>query len=258
MIAALADARREVQRELETSTDRRDQELAALGEWAIVTVLAAAPEVRVLDPDHTRPGAPPPDPRRRRAGRPRAVVFRRPPGRAAPLARRTTSGCPGGHRRLRDRRDRQDHPGRRGHRPRPGPRARPDPGQPDRAADPGNPARRGDFTIRRELLVRGQARPGPGRAGRPIWAGRTGWRSSATTSWTGCRCLLSGQLRRQPRPDGDGTRSATRCWPGCWPPGSATGPSRLLVTCRYPFTLPGGAERRCRSGSWGRCPRPRP
>jgi tetratricopeptide (TPR) repeat protein len=61
VIAALADARREVQRELETSTSRRDQELAALGEWAIVTVLAAAPEVPVLDPDQTRPGAPPPD-----------------------------------------------------------------------------------------------------------------------------------------------------------------------------------------------------
>ena len=61
VIAALADARREVQRELETSTDRRDQELAALGEWAIVTVLAAAPEVPILDPDHTRPGTPPPD-----------------------------------------------------------------------------------------------------------------------------------------------------------------------------------------------------
>jgi CHAT domain len=61
VIAALADARREVQRELETSKDRRDQELAALGEWAIVTVLAAAPEAPVLDPDHTRPGAPPPD-----------------------------------------------------------------------------------------------------------------------------------------------------------------------------------------------------
>jgi tetratricopeptide (TPR) repeat protein len=61
VIAALADARREVQRELETSKDHRDLELAALGEWAIVTVLAAAPEVPVLDRDHTRPGAPPPD-----------------------------------------------------------------------------------------------------------------------------------------------------------------------------------------------------
>ena len=35
-----------------------------------------------------------------------------------------------------------------------------------------------------------------------------------------------------------------RCWPGCWPPGSPTrAAARLLVTCRYPFTLPGGAER---------------
>jgi len=61
VIAALADARRDVQRELETSTGRRDQELAALGEWAIVTVLAAAPQVAMIDPDNTRPDAPLPD-----------------------------------------------------------------------------------------------------------------------------------------------------------------------------------------------------
>ena len=42
VIAALADARREVQRELEASPDRRDNQLGRLGEWAVVTVLAAA------------------------------------------------------------------------------------------------------------------------------------------------------------------------------------------------------------------------
>ena len=40
-VAALSGARREVQAELETSPDRRDTELAGLGEWAAVTVLAA-------------------------------------------------------------------------------------------------------------------------------------------------------------------------------------------------------------------------
>ncbi len=46
--------------------------------------------------------------------------------------------------------------------------------------------------IRRELLVRGQdsaRRSGPwmSPAG-PTWAGRTGWRSCAAMSWTRCRC----------------------------------------------------------------------
>ena len=54
---ALAEARRQVQAELETSPDRRDTELAGLGEWAAVTVLAAAGSVPVLDPDRTAPAA---------------------------------------------------------------------------------------------------------------------------------------------------------------------------------------------------------
>ena len=57
VVAALADARRQVQAELETSPDRRDTELAGLGEWAAVTVLAAAGSVPVLDPDRTAPPA---------------------------------------------------------------------------------------------------------------------------------------------------------------------------------------------------------
>jgi tetratricopeptide (TPR) repeat protein len=55
VVAALADARRQVQAELETSPDRRDTELAGLGEWAAVTVLAAAGSVPVLDPGRTAP-----------------------------------------------------------------------------------------------------------------------------------------------------------------------------------------------------------
>ena len=56
VVAALADARRQVQAELETSPDRRDTELAGLGEWAAVTVLAAAGSVPVLDPGRTAAG----------------------------------------------------------------------------------------------------------------------------------------------------------------------------------------------------------
>ena len=57
VVAALAEARRQVQAELETSPDRRDTELAGLGEWAAVTVLAAAGSVPVLDPGRTAPAA---------------------------------------------------------------------------------------------------------------------------------------------------------------------------------------------------------
>ena len=64
VVAALADARRQVQAELETSPDRRDTELAGLGEWAAVTILAAAGSVPVLDPEPHRPGR-----RRSRPGR---------------------------------------------------------------------------------------------------------------------------------------------------------------------------------------------
>jgi tetratricopeptide (TPR) repeat protein len=49
MVAALADARRQVQTELVTSAEPRDRMLASLGEWAAVTVLAASGSVPVLD-----------------------------------------------------------------------------------------------------------------------------------------------------------------------------------------------------------------
>ena len=57
VVGALAAARRQVQTELETSPDRRDNELAGLGEWAAVTVLAAAGSVPVLDPGRGVPPA---------------------------------------------------------------------------------------------------------------------------------------------------------------------------------------------------------
>jgi len=60
VIAALAEARREVQRELETSPDHRDNQLAGLGEWATVTILAASGSVPILGPEHRSAGAPGP------------------------------------------------------------------------------------------------------------------------------------------------------------------------------------------------------
>jgi hypothetical protein len=49
VVAALSQARREVQAELEISPDKRDNKLAALGEWAAVTVLAATGCVTIVD-----------------------------------------------------------------------------------------------------------------------------------------------------------------------------------------------------------------
>jgi tetratricopeptide (TPR) repeat protein len=53
VVAALSQARRRVQAELEASPDPRDRLLAGLGEWAAVTVLAASATVPVLDRGQT-------------------------------------------------------------------------------------------------------------------------------------------------------------------------------------------------------------
>lgn len=55
VISALADARRQVQRELTQSPDERDREVAAMDEWAVVTVLAASGEAPLLDRTVTAP-----------------------------------------------------------------------------------------------------------------------------------------------------------------------------------------------------------
>ena len=60
VVAALSGARRQVQAELETSPDHRDNQLAGLGEWAAVTILAATGSVPVLDLERTAPAAPGP------------------------------------------------------------------------------------------------------------------------------------------------------------------------------------------------------
>ena len=50
VITAVAQARRTVQQQLTGSPDPRDQQLARLGEWAVLTVLATAGSVTVMDP----------------------------------------------------------------------------------------------------------------------------------------------------------------------------------------------------------------
>ncbi len=60
IVAALAQARREVQAQVQTSPDRREALLAGLGEWAAVTVLAGAGSVPVLAPARTVPAVPGP------------------------------------------------------------------------------------------------------------------------------------------------------------------------------------------------------
>jgi tetratricopeptide (TPR) repeat protein len=59
-VTALAEARRQVQRELGQSSAKRDQTVAALDEWATVTVLAASGAMQVFDPAVTAPVPPPP------------------------------------------------------------------------------------------------------------------------------------------------------------------------------------------------------
>ena len=57
IVAALAEARREVQAGLQTSPGRREAVLAGLGEWAAVTVLAGTGSVPVLAPGPAGPVA---------------------------------------------------------------------------------------------------------------------------------------------------------------------------------------------------------
>ena len=55
VVAAVAAARRTVQQQLSDSQDPRDQRLAVLGEWAVLTVLARTGSVTAFDPD-AKPG----------------------------------------------------------------------------------------------------------------------------------------------------------------------------------------------------------
>ena len=253
VVAALAEARRQVQAELETSPDRRDTELAGLGEWAAVTVLAAAGSVPVLDPDRTAPSAGQPS-------RPRIAglagredwyfVGRRPEQRRWPadltgpaLAGIVIYGIGGTGKttlaaeittRVRDR-----EPGRV-------------------LVSLTGPLTLESLlgavitTIRRELLIRGQGQD-TAEAIRALDVA-----ARADLGWQDRLAILRGHvLDHVPvlllldnfednlRPDGDAGYAVRdevlaellAAWV------ADPGRSRLLVTCRYRFTLPGGAER---------------
>jgi len=60
VVTALADARRDVQHALRASPDQRDQHLATLGEWAVLTVLAASGSLRLVDPEASAQVSPAP------------------------------------------------------------------------------------------------------------------------------------------------------------------------------------------------------
>jgi tetratricopeptide (TPR) repeat protein len=69
VVAALADARRTVQRDLTNPHNKRDTLLAGLDEWSVVTVLAGAGSVTILDRSHpSQPPAVPGHDRDRHAG----------------------------------------------------------------------------------------------------------------------------------------------------------------------------------------------
>ena len=172
----------------------------------------------------------------------------------------------GGDRDLRDRRDRQDHPGRRDHRPGPGPRARPGPGQPGRAADPGKPARRGDHHHPPRAA-------GPGGQDTRSRSGRWTSPARADLGWQDRLAILRGHvLDRVPvlllldnfednlRPDGEAGYAVgdevlaglLAAWVGRSGREPAAGHLPVPV---HPARR--RRSRRCRSGSWGRCPGPR-
>jgi tetratricopeptide (TPR) repeat protein len=58
-VAAVCDARRVVQRDLDAAETEREQIIGALGEWSVLSVLASAGSVAVFDPAIRKP---PPDP----------------------------------------------------------------------------------------------------------------------------------------------------------------------------------------------------
>jgi tetratricopeptide (TPR) repeat protein len=59
VVAAVSDARRTVQAELDASADERDRQLGSLGEWAVLSVLAPGGAVPIFDPRVSEPPSPP-------------------------------------------------------------------------------------------------------------------------------------------------------------------------------------------------------
>jgi CHAT domain/Trypsin-like peptidase domain len=249
IIAALAEARREVQAELETSPDARDNELAGLGEWAAVTVLAGSGSVPVLDMEHAHRAVPGPS-RPRIAGLAGRedwyLVGRRREQRRWPadltgssLAGIVMFGIGGVGKttlaaeitaRVRDR-----EPGRI-------------------LVSLAGPLTLETLlgavitTVRLELLIQGQealairALDVAGRAGLP-WQNRLAILRGHVLDQVPLLVLLD-NFEDNLRPDGDAGYAVRddvladllAAW------AADPGQSRLLVTCRYRFTLPGGAE----------------
>jgi tetratricopeptide (TPR) repeat protein len=250
VVAALAGARREVQRELETSTDMRDNLLAVLGEWAVVTVLAASPTVAAVGPRATDAGPRQLDPPRIKGMAARAewyFVGRRPEQRSWPteltesaLAGLVVHGIGGtGKTTLAAELAARIH-----------------------GREPGRVlvSLAGPLTlegvlgelisvVRRELLVGGQDKGDPMRALDLAARADLGW----ADRWSVLRDHVLGRVRvlvvldnfeDNLRPEGDaGYTVRDEVLAGLLAAWVADpGASRLLVTCRYRFTLPDGAE----------------
>jgi tetratricopeptide (TPR) repeat protein len=254
VVAALSQARRQVQAELQESPAPRDQLLSGLGEWAAVTVLAASGTVPVLDPSQDPAAV-------RRSSRPRIpglaaredwyFVGRRGEQRVWPAELTAPAGTgPAGIvvygiggagkttlaaelvARVRDRDPRRILVGLAG------------------------PLTLESLlgavatTVRRELLASGH--PDAARMTRVldvVMRADAGWQDRY-------KILREHVLDQVPvlvlldsfednlRPDGSGYQVADQALGGLLAEWAADpGLSRLLVTCRYPFFLPGGAER---------------
>ena len=253
VVAALAQARRQVQAEFEASPDPQDQLLGGLGEWAAVTVLAASGSVSVLDSGQVAAAA-------RRPSRPRVAglagrgdwyfVGRRAEQRRWPAELTAPDGPAGivvcgiggagkttlaaeviGRVRNQD---------------------------PDRILiSLAGPLTLESLlgalvvTVRRELLTRGDtAAAGVARALEVVARGDVGWQDRYAI-------LRDHVLDRVPvlvlldnfednlRADGTDCQVADEAVGGllaAW--AEDPGRSRLLITCRYRFTLPGGAHQR--------------
>ena len=264
IIAALAEARREVQAGLQTSPGPREAQLAGLGEWAAVTVLAGAGSVPVLAPARTAAAGPGPS-RPRIAGlagrQDWYFVGRRREQRHWPadltgpeISGIVIYGIGGGGKttlaaeltaRVLDR-----EPGR------------------ILVSLTGPLTLEGLLgavisSVRRKLLAQAQDAAAIGAldvAGRADlgWQDRLGILRDEVLDHVPVLLLLDNFEDNLLPPRAPGTRSAMRCWPGYWPGGwPIRGPAGCWSPAGTGSPCPAGPGRRWRSASWGRCPGPR-